>query len=163
MTDQPKPKPPRPGVNPFGVGGGAPTPRRATRPRTRKQRVAEQLGATPDEVAEMDADDLTGITVTDAARLLGHESMRDRRARAYYAGPWRYAQLARFGTQQGRRRLVALLERELRGDEVQVPKDVKEAVLHLLAADRRQRPDVPVLFGYAGPEYHRIARERATG
>lgn len=121
------------------------------------EEAALALGAAPAEAAEAGQDVFAGITATDAARLLGYESMRDRRARRYYAGPWRWALLTRFGTKAGRRRLVALLERELTGGEVRVPADVKEAVEHLLAADRKQRPDAPVLFGNAAREYARLA------
>jgi hypothetical protein len=124
------------------------------------EQAALALGAAPAEAAEIGQDDLTGITVSDANAMLGYESMRDKRARRYYAGPWRWALLLRFGTQAGRRRLVALLERELTGRELRVPSDVKEAVEHLLAADRQQRPDAPALFGHAAREYDRLARER---
>jgi hypothetical protein len=121
------------------------------------EEAALALGAAPAEAAAVSGDDLAGITVPEAARLLGYESMRDRRARRYFAGPWRWALLARFGTKAGRGRLVALLERELTGEELRVPADVKEAVEHLLAADRQQRPDAPALFGNAALEYARLA------
>ncbi|MFI9817598.1 hypothetical protein [Saccharothrix variisporea] len=109
--------------------------------------MAKQMGATSEEIAAMRDDDLTGITPREAARLLGEESHVDRREKKRLRTRWRYEQLRRFRTDRGRRRLVALLERELTGDEIAVPAGLEEAIGNLLAIDREQTPDVPQLFG----------------
>ncbi|SES21219.1 hypothetical protein [Lentzea albida] len=152
MTDEPKPKPkpkaPRPGVNPFGGGySQPPASRRPKRPQNAKERAARQLNAPAEDIARMDDDDLQGITPRDAARLLGEESYADKRDKKRLRTRWRFEQLRRFRTDEGRRRLVALLERSLTGDELEISEEIEEAIGNLLAIDREKKPDVPQLIG----------------
>lgn len=157
---------PRPGRNPFEAGAGyavpVPVRQRPGRrtPNAALERAARQLGATTvDAKAAGDADPAR-VTLRQAARLLGEESFIDRREKRSMRGPWRYRQLDRFGTDEGRLRLVALFERSLTGEEIEPPADVVEAVEHMLAADRVKRRDVPAFRGAA--DYERY-RRRVSG
>lgn len=95
----------------------------------------------------MGKDDLEGITVQEAARRLGKESIRDQWDKRNMRTRWRYEQLRKFRTDWGRRHLVKLLERSLTGEESEPPESVVEAIGNLLEQDRVRKPDVPQLIG----------------
>lgn len=156
MTQPPR----RPRPNPFSSAdapkpiGGKPHPDKA------KRDAARQLGATDDEIAASSAEDLTRISRSDAARLLGEMSYMDR-IKAGRVLDLRPPMLMRFRTVDGRRWLVRTLETELTGRETTLPKAVIEAVEHRVVFDRTKTPDAPHLqsVNHAKRAYEALAAE----
>lgn len=168
MTNERKPPPP-PGRNPFGpvdpsyrhgvkASDDALTPRDGV-----VERVAQELGASPAEAATAARETRSSMTKGEAALELG-DPVAVERARGklpYEIGK----QLAKFRTAAGRRRLVAMLAKELTGEEIALSPDILEAIGYMLEEDAKQAPDVDPIKGVADGklEFNRLLREFRQG